>query len=167
MFIKHYTPKYISFFKGEKELERKGFGNKNKKPLKIREKLVVGCYRSRFLVPEARSVLTQVYRVLPWTWRSLPRRDRRKRSRIELGPESTENTAADEASTLLHHKPICNCFNLSLNSLLWKKWWTLLYPVIIIRYLVGRVGNLKGWSRKIVLRRFNCHEFRFLKGSFS
>ena len=102
-------------------------------------------YRGWFLVPEARSVLTQVQCCHP-PGGDRPQEIAGERSNYLALPlvQSTENTAADRASTL-HQKLICNWFNLSLNRFFGGKDGP--YLVIIIRYLVERVGNLKGWLR--------------------
>ena len=79
--------------------------------------------------------------------------------------ESTENTAAVEAeASTFHLKPICNCFNLLLNSLFWEKKMNPRYPVIII------IVDILWWGKGLGIwkvgrgRSFSCHELRFLQG---
>ena len=108
---------------------------------KIIKQRKAGYYQGKFSVPEARSVLTQVY-CCHEPGGDRPQEIGGKRSRIELA--RTENTAADKASTL-HHKLICNWFNLSLKRLFLEKMGPTLSSSL--SYLVGRVGNLSGWLR--------------------
>ena len=59
--------------------------------------------------------------------------------------ESTENTAAVEAeASTFHLKPICNCFNLLLNSLFWGKRWTL--DTLSSSSLWIFCGEARGWE---------------------
>ena len=98
-----------------------------------------GYYRSRFLVPEARNVLTQIGSVAVF----LKEKIGGKRSGWKLWVQSTENTTA-----LTLHNTSRFVIALTFHSTACFEKKDEPYSVIIIRYLELRVGILKGWPRK-------------------